>query len=287
MSRQVFVFLLAILASGNLAASEGDRAGNGGDPCEDRFTEIRDDIKSWINGGGSRGLRLPEGVSQEQYDAAMLSKIGAARVGCTREKIEVRGEEKVCRNQITGTGAARITCNREAFLALGIEDQYMLTHHEYAGLAGFEENAGAVSIYPLSRQISGFLESQIIRRLAIKPQAELSEVKFPYRITCTNRRFVAAAPGSTEFTVSFYLTTGLFRYGSIGGSIVGTRFLNEKLQITAEYSLDRSYQDMPPIPQRGTLTMDTSTLEKGYASGEFRFDSIPRSYPVDCSFYIY
>jgi hypothetical protein len=55
-------------------------------------------------------------------------------------------------------------------MATDQSDQYVLIHHEYAGLAGFEVNDGESSQYEISNQISGYLEDQIVKKLVVKPR---------------------------------------------------------------------------------------------------------------------
>lgn len=144
--------------------------GNGGDPCEDRIQEIRDDIRTWIQGGGSKGLQLPSGLSLTDYNSSMLAQIGKAQIACTDSQVTIDSLDKVCENA-TDSSSSKITCNRQAFLKTSDAKQYILVHHEYAGLAGFEISTAGVSNYSISNQLSAFLQASVTLRLTIKPQA--------------------------------------------------------------------------------------------------------------------
>ena len=142
---------------------------NGGDICESRFQTVREDLKDWIKRGGSTNLRLPSKITHDRYQELMLNRMESAKVSCVADKIEVKGAEKTCKNFAKPDGTLHIVCNRNLFLATSSSDQYVLVHHEYAGLAGFEVNTGETSNYEISNQISGFLEEQIVKKLPIKP----------------------------------------------------------------------------------------------------------------------
>jgi hypothetical protein len=61
-------------------------------------------------------------------------------------------------------------------MATNDSDQYVLVHHEYAGLSGFEVNNGPDSTYLISNQISEFLVDEVVKKLAIKaPLADLNK----------------------------------------------------------------------------------------------------------------
>ncbi len=65
-------------------------------------------------------------------------------------------------------GQPRIECNYKRFNEASESDQYVLVHHEYAGLSGFETNKTDDSDYKISNQLTGFLESQVIKKLSVK-----------------------------------------------------------------------------------------------------------------------
>jgi hypothetical protein len=163
------LFLAMIVLVGQLTFAGGDNVGNGGDLCELRFQNVRNDIASWIINGGSSGLNLSKEISLNKYNNKMLSSISQARVSCVEEKLFVGSAEKTCKNQVNQQGTPIITCNIERFMNSNESDQYVLVHHEYAGLSGFEINEDEGSNYFISDQITGYLETQEVKKLAVKP----------------------------------------------------------------------------------------------------------------------
>jgi hypothetical protein len=208
------VFIL--LAMNAMADAGSTGMGNGGDvACEDRFISIRDDIASWINRGGSAGLTLPAGITLTAYNQGMLKYISdpndlpnhpfKATVQCVSGIVMVDGAEKACKNVMDSeTGAASITCNIDRFAATNDSDQYVLVHHEYAGLAGFEENSGTESDYFISNQISGYLENQVVKKLEIMPPNSPGTTPIP----------TGELPGIAQAIVS--ALTSLDPYGCAG-----------------------------------------------------------------------
>ncbi len=162
-----------LLLSTQVYAYEGQDKGNGGDICENKFNEVRDDISLWLNNGGAKNLKLEKSISHSVYQKEMLKKINAAKVSCTKNKLFVGQAEKTCKNFID-KGIPRIVCNSILFLETPIEEQYVLVHHEYAGLAGFEVNNGDESSnYKISNQLSENLEEKVVKKLAIKTEETL------------------------------------------------------------------------------------------------------------------
>jgi hypothetical protein len=165
--KHITLFCLLVMSISTSAFA--GRESNGGDACEDRFKIIRDDIQSWILKEGSASLALPKEVSLGQYNVAMLSALAQADISCSDEKIQIGIKEKTCENFRDAAGVAHIKCNRKAFSETDADDQYILVHHEYAGLAGLEVAPDGDSHYTISNQISGFLENQVVRRLVVTP----------------------------------------------------------------------------------------------------------------------
>ncbi|MFL5813526.1 MAG: hypothetical protein ACJ763_08105 [Bdellovibrionia bacterium] len=156
---------------GPLNAYSVSGSGNGGDICEDRIKTIRDDIASWIDKGGPAKLSLPSNISLERYNAGMLTEIARAKVSCTNDKVTVESVEKTCKNIIDPKLGSQIVCNRNQLMNdTSDSDQYVLIHHEYAGLAGLEKSDGGDSIYPISNQISGYLENEVVKKLVVSQQ---------------------------------------------------------------------------------------------------------------------
>jgi hypothetical protein len=160
-------------------AHAGREAANGGDMCEDRIAIIRNDIAVWINQGGSEGLVLPSGLPLYQYNLGMLRQIAVAEIDCIDAAIQVDGAEKTCENKIGDDGISRIVCNYQRFMETPDADQYVLVHHEYAGLAGFEENEGPNSQYSISNQIAEYLVDGYTQKLAIKNVATPANASQP------------------------------------------------------------------------------------------------------------
>jgi hypothetical protein len=164
--------LIALISIGSISqAFEGTRGG--GDSCENRIQVIRDDIASWIRSGGPKDLNLPTGVSSKGYSESMLQEVATAQIRCIGKgdkayPVQVYGTPKICAFDKSFLGKARVTCDREAFLKLEEGQQYVLVHHEYAGLAGIEQPQKDDSVYGVSNQLSEYLVDQVVKRLAIK-----------------------------------------------------------------------------------------------------------------------
>ena len=151
--------------------ASGSSVRGGGDLCEDRIKVVRDDLKDWILKGGPKNLKLPNGLSAETYSKGMTTQIQKAKISCVGAKdpgypVEVYGTPKVCRFERT-FGLGSIVCDFEKFQKMTASDQYILIHHEFAGLAGFENPQRDDSDYSISNQISGYLEDQTIKKLVV------------------------------------------------------------------------------------------------------------------------
>ena len=128
-----------------------------------RIQAISADIQSWILQGGPKELKLPENLCADRYSRSMLGEIKRATVSCTSDRLFIGSAEKTCINR-----DSEIVCNIDRFMNRTSEsDQYVLVHHEYAGLAGIEANPGAVSDYTISSQLTAFLEDVVVKRLAM------------------------------------------------------------------------------------------------------------------------
>lgn len=154
----------------------GGQEGNGGDMCELRLKDIRTDIEGWITGGGWKGLDLRKEPYAAEYPDRMLKVTQAAKLSCTSDKIIVREHEKTCVNFENESGRLEVVCNIDRFMVQTQEaKQYPLVHHEFAVPAGFEQSQDGTSNYDVSDQLTGFLENQVVKKLAIKP-SHLNEV---------------------------------------------------------------------------------------------------------------
>ena len=136
--------------------------------CEDRIKSIRDDISLWIGRCGAAGLKLPQGLDLSNYRLRIETQLKTARVASTDDKIFVDDVQKSCKNFFDLLDQAQIVCNSKKFMETSDSDQYVLVHHEYAGLAGIELNGSDGSDYSISNQISGYLQNQEVKKLAIK-----------------------------------------------------------------------------------------------------------------------
>lgn len=162
---QLMMTLLAITAQ----ASNGGRGG--GDLCEDQIKLIKTDLEIWINSKGPEGLTL-SGISTADYSKAMLSSLASTKIRCVSKgdafyPVEIDGTPKVCRFDFDEF-ESWITCDADKFMASTNADQYVLIHHEYAGLAKLEIPDGDQSQYAISNQISSFLTSTIVKKLFVK-----------------------------------------------------------------------------------------------------------------------
>jgi hypothetical protein len=170
------IMVFVILTSG-IAAFAGDK-GNGGGSCESQIISIRNNIESWILRGHSKNLKFPPKLTHDQYASKMLASTSGGTVLCTNQDIYYGVAPKVCRNaedlkdlikflpdvireNIKQDGKfpnkkGWIICNRDDFMnKTSKEDLFALIHHEYAGLAGIEQNNGSLeSDYTLSNQLS-------------------------------------------------------------------------------------------------------------------------------------
>lgn len=163
------IFSALLILCGQAEARMGTETGNGGDMCENRIKIIRDDIVTWIKNSGSSYLKLPEGIAVTQYNSAMLEAAASTEISCTDTKIFVRGVEKTCMNFFDDKKKPQIICNNSRFMQTESSEQYILTHHEYAGVSGLESNVGAESNYDISNQISAYLENKVVKKLVVKP----------------------------------------------------------------------------------------------------------------------
>ena len=154
--KTIFLSLFVLICSAGVQANSGPGGfdhGNGGDMCENRIRSVRDELSQWLTNGGAAGLRLPANVTHEDYRRTMLNAMSTAKVSCGNVSLFVGRAEKTCKNFTDRRGALRIQCNSERFMANSRSNQFILVHHEYAGLAGFEVNNGEVSNYDISNQI--------------------------------------------------------------------------------------------------------------------------------------
>jgi|GEM_PF-5090605 hypothetical protein len=181
----------------------GDNAGNGGDICENRIINIAADFEIWLSDGGGFGLEFPYNITLATYKEKMLRYIRTAKISCVAENIYIGRAEKTCKNIIDHQGIARITCNDARFLKLNSNDQYVLIHHEFAGLSGFEVNTGETSEYRLSNQISEYLRDIPSKKLSVRsPALDLVD---PFNAkSCEGKPFTMATLNSLDISLPPY-----------------------------------------------------------------------------------
>lgn len=160
-------------------AFAGNSSGGGGDELEERVNNIRADISKWIEDGGANGLLLPDGMFLKEYNEAMLEILVNKNVIVSfvaddnsedeELRVLVNGTPKTCRGFISKKDSKKhILCNITRFNNTTESGQYRLIHHEYAGLVGVENNEGAASDYAISSQITKYLETTSVLKLAVK-----------------------------------------------------------------------------------------------------------------------
>lgn len=156
----------------SVCAFAGTQDRGGGDICEDRVKSIRDDIQKWILNDGPAGLKLPDELSKETYALKILLEASRLKIRCVREgdqgyPVMIGKSPKTCIFDRRDEESV-VTCDIEKFKATSESDQYVLIHHELAGLAKLERPDGEKSTYGISNQISSFLESRVVKVLAVK-----------------------------------------------------------------------------------------------------------------------
>ena len=163
------LLVLALISLISVRSNASKEVGNGGDICEDRIKIIRDDISSWINRGGAAYLNLPATIPLAEYKLRMLAKFDSAKISCTNSVLLVDKNEKTCMNYVELSATDRIVCNFNRFQSTSEADQYVLVHHEYAGLSNFETTESGDSNYQISNQLTGSLADQITKKLVVRP----------------------------------------------------------------------------------------------------------------------
>ncbi len=170
------ILALIFIATNANAAAEGTSVRGGGDPCESRFKLVRDDLRLWIHQGGASTLDLPVFLSSERYALLMLEKIEKTGVRCVAPNdpgypVAINGTPKTCRFEKRPDGD-QIICDYRKFLAASTAEQYVLIHHEYAGIAGVEKPNQDDSHYEISNQIVEFISDGEVPKLMVKPTPE-------------------------------------------------------------------------------------------------------------------
>ena len=148
----------------SLAIAGGEGATNGGDNCEFKIKAIAQDIKQWLKDDGAANLIFTSDDTVSSFRTKMIESLESnVSISCVDESLFLKDTQKTCLNY-----ESTIKCDFQRFMDLPIEDQYILIHHEYAGLAGIEMNTGDSSDYFYSNQISLYLEEKRVKKLTIK-----------------------------------------------------------------------------------------------------------------------
>jgi hypothetical protein len=223
------IFALAGLSTFVLPhAHAGTNSSGGGDVCENRIKVIRDDLKDWIAKGGPSGLTLPKQYTVNQYSMDMLKQMASASVQCvgssdTNFPITIDGTPKICKF-VRKHAKASILCDFGKFQSISEADQYTLIHHEFAGLAGVEKPNGADSSYTVSNQISEFLVSTVVKRLAVKPGAKLEDELVTVKVRAfvvwasnPNMQPIAGSQGTelTPYTIKLHLNPTTQKFSGV------------------------------------------------------------------------
>lgn len=249
-----------------VAHANGREGANGGDICEDRFKIVRDDISKWLDDGGAVGLTFPSGVALDTYKTGMLKEISAAQISCVDDKIMIDNTEKTCKNFSDSKGVPQIVCNSKRFMGTEQSDQYILVHHEYAGLAGFEVNTGADSNYSISNQISAFLVDAVVKKLAVSP-APSSGVQQSKPLLCNGLLPNGAAVRNYSLNLDATTSSGILTITEVINSrespadVVGLRQLdsslpdgNYTLTVRGEINCSFDPQSSPPAFYCGAVS---------------------------------
>lgn len=288
--KTLFVLLIGLLALQTHA--EGTRGG--GDLCEDRIKIIRDDIQSWIGSGGPNTLKLPQNISLALYSSSMMSEAYVAKIRCVGSNdpgypVNIDGTPKVCRFD-KSTETHQITCDFAKFQSMNESDQYVLIHHEYAGLAGLEIPNGDDSNYQISNQISGYLMDVVMKKLTIKPSA-------PVPISCVPAQQLktVTVKDAAARTILEALSAAGFPILNDDGSEWGNKILEIKTTaLTCKYSainpdewmtnvecrMGCAESQMPVLPQSLAIAKAIQNDSAGDAASGTRWLSVDA---IDCT----
>ncbi len=173
MRKIILVAVLCLGFVGSLSIAGPVVGGGGGDTCENQIQIVSSDLMSWIVHAGSQYLKLPQNVTLNQYNQTMVEQIKITKVNCVGKgdqgyPVNYQGTPKICVFNFNSVSGSKITCDFEKFNQISIDDQYVLIHHEYAGLSGIENPSEDVSNYQVSNQIAAFLEEQTTKKLVVK-----------------------------------------------------------------------------------------------------------------------
>jgi hypothetical protein len=144
---------------------DGTNSSGGGDKCEKRIQKLRGDLTGWLKSPEARSVKLPKGVTFEQYSTAMLNKIEKTHFECVGKgdphyPVTEDGRAKTCK-WTESRASALITCDYEKFNGDTDSQQREQLHHEYASMAGFEKPKGPISNYDVTNDAANSFDLQI------------------------------------------------------------------------------------------------------------------------------
>ena len=183
-SFQLLIGSVLFLSALNVHAQGGATGvGGGGDFCDGRIDEIRRDLQTWIQNGGSSGLDLRAAqLTVDTYNSKMLAILSdhAVVLACLKPTeanpvpVQVGGVPKTCRGYVSlHDQRPHIDCDLSRFYRnprFSDSEQYALIHHEFAGLQSIEKNVGGSSDYSISNQLVEYLVAETVFKLGIKKQ---------------------------------------------------------------------------------------------------------------------
>jgi hypothetical protein len=263
------------------APTTGTGDSGGGDTCEQKIQFIRDSLQMWIKKGGSKTLQLPASMTVENYSSLMEQQLSKAHIRCVKpgdegHPVQIEGTPKVCRFDRTETNSF-ITCNLGSFVGTGrlsLNDQFILIHHEYAGLAGLENPTGDVSSYWLSNQISSPsrpLSAKINFSGMVGQNYTYENVTIPFGPLkyVDNERFVHHKFSVSEnCEIETEIVTQLNEDGSRGITVFSWLFMKDR---GPNPDLAKEKQVCGPSAMSSVFTLHANFPDKSIT--EFQFDS--------------
>lgn len=158
--------------------AEGGAGVSGGDDCEQRFKEVANDVRKWVEGGGPKFLDHKKcGSTVEEYTRKMKAATSGFKVQCVSKKdppdkngkpvwpVQVNGSPKLCINW-EENGTRQFRCDYSKFYKdRPTPDERFRSVSpraptEFAAIAGLEPASDNDSNYCYSDQLEGFLENK-------------------------------------------------------------------------------------------------------------------------------
>lgn len=194
-------------------AMAGGASPGGGQKCEARIQEIRENIKQWIAVGRHENLEYKGNFNAQDYSQRMNeylattvqpdgSVVPVTDIECSKDPIKVYEHDKDCKFERLANGP-KITCFKDAFMdksKMSDDEQYWLIHHEFASLADLEPPSGPNSNYIFSNQITGKLQDELVRKLPIS-----REIKNDYKSCVIDEKMKQKVSNMTaRFVLNFF-----------------------------------------------------------------------------------